>query len=385
MISRFSKLTNHFKKRQRRERGQMILMLAGGMIVMVGMAALAVDLGLMTHTHREAQNDADAIALAVVRELPDESLADLISDAWAAKNDVELSEIQGGKPTYGTTCSGEDIDGTATVRIKRNQRTFFAGVFGIGNEDLNVCATAREGVAAAGTGIMPFGFHGEDPYPGVNPENVCYFNELDGSTNPTLWGNQCLLKIPKPNDSWGSGNSGAVRLDEGGEPGNYDESCSPGSSGASEYQENIEDGSECWYAIGDEIRPKPGAMKGPTCSAFSNRLSGNTETLEDVFGTPDSDGVYNHVNVNSPRYALVPIVTVSGSGSSADITIEGFITVYIDGACSGANCNGNGNNPACVVVTPVHSKIFLAGVDFAGGSVTLDDEINPLFTIKLVE
>jgi hypothetical protein len=76
-------------------------------------------------------------------------------------------------------------------------------------------------------------------------------------------------------------------------------------------------------------------------------------------------------------------VTVSGSGSSADITITGFITVYINGACSGGGCNGNGSNPACVSVTPVKSNVYMAGVEFAGGN--LGDVENALRTIKLVD
>ena len=367
----------------RAEEGQMVFLVAGGAVVVLGMAALSVDLGFITFARREAQNDADAMALAAVQSLPSEPDADTAALAWADKNKVNGSEIQDIR--YGTKCSGDAVENTATVELRRTQRTFFAGVLGIESSDVNVCATARIGVAAGGPGLLPFGFHETDPYPGVNPENVCYFQELDGSVNPNLWGNSCLVKIPKVNESWGSGNAGAVRLDEGGEPGNYDEFCDTGNSGASEYVENIEDGSECWYGIGDEIRPKTGNMRGPTCTAVDNRLTGNSDTLEDVFGTPDADGVYHEIDVTSPRYGLVPIVTVSGNGSSADVTIQGFVTVYLEDACNNAGCNGNGNNPACVVITPVKSKIHIAGVEFAGGSISIDDESNALLTIKLVE
>jgi hypothetical protein len=123
-------------------------------------------------------------------------------------------------------------------------------------------------------------------------------------------------------------------------------------------------------------------MKGPTCDAFSDLLSGNTDTFADVFGTPNIDGVYTIVDQTSPRFGIVPIVTVSGSGSSADIEIKGFITVYISGACSGAGCNGNGGNPACVVITPVKSNVYQSGIDFAGGGLDVTD--NALRTIKLI-
>jgi hypothetical protein len=75
-------------------------------------------------------------------------------------------------------------------------------------------------------------------------------------------------------------------------------------------------------------------------------------------------------------------VTVSGNGSSADITITSFITVYINGACSSGGCNGNGNNPACVVVTPVKSNVYIPGMAFGGGSLSATAGLR---TIKLVD
>ncbi|HEU0073193.1 MAG TPA: pilus assembly protein TadG-related protein, partial [Dehalococcoidia bacterium] len=355
------------------------------MVVILGFAALTIDLGFSTHTKREAQNDADAMVLAGARDLPEEGTAESAANVWGTKNGVviddELQDI-----TFGTTCSGAAVEDTITVRLKRNQKTFIAGVLGIQDADLNVCATARKGEAVMSNELMPFGFHHTDPYPGSNPDDVCYFYEEDGTTiNPNLWDDPCVIKIPRLQDSWGDGNSGPVRLDEGGEPGNVDEDCNPGSSGSSEYSENILDGSECFYGEGDVIRPKTGNLRGPTCSAFvDDLLYNNSDSVEFVFGTPNAEGIYDVVYTESPRFALIPIVTASGSGSNADVTILGFITAYVESACGGPGCNGNGQNPACVIVRPMNAEIFIDGVDFAGGSGGFDVE-NALRTIKLVE
>lgn len=371
------------------DRGQVLVAMALVLPVIIGAAGLAVDVGMIMRTRTELQKNADAMALAGARRLCGNSTCDTQAETdagtWGGLNTVKATDTQvitAGVDCNGATTANHDL---ITVRLTREQPSFLARLVGFMGGDVSACATAKVGTPAAGMGLLPFGFHRVDPYPGSNPDDVCYFYETNGTTvNPNLWGDSCLVKIPSPSESWGSGNSGAVRLDEGGPATNFDGDCNPGSSGADEYEENIEDGSECWYATNDKITPKTGNMKGPTCDAFANRLSGNTDSLATVFGTPDADGVYRFVDVNHPRFGIVPIVTTSGSGSSADITITGFITVYIEGSCSGAGCNGNGSNPACVSIKPVKSTIFLSGVGFAGGGGSFTDE-NSLRAIKLVK
>jgi hypothetical protein len=352
------------------------------MIVVLSFAALAIDISFFMRTKRDIQNSADAMALAGARDLPTTTIAADSAEEWGLYNDVHVAEIT--EIEFGHTCSGSAISDTVTVSLKRNQETFFARILDMDALDLNVCATARKGVAAGGNGMMPFGFHHTDPYPGSNPDDVCYFYEIGGAENANLWNDPCVIKIPKIDDSWGSGNSGPVRLDEGGEVGNFDADCDPGSSGAEEYAENIKDGSECYYAIGDTIRPKTGNMRGPTCDAFATKLAGNTDTVAEVFGSP-TNGVWGPVDQSSPRFGLVPIVTASTTGSSADVEILGFITVYIESACGGPGCNGTGQNPSCVIVRPIRSEMYVTGVEFAGGAGLSGAGENPLRIIKLIE
>ena len=354
------------------EGGQVLIMAAGSMALVLSIAALAIDVGLAAHTKRDLQNDVDAMVLAAVREMPDANAAQAAALSYGGYNAVSNSEVQ--QVVVGETCDSASLDGTVTARLQRNQKTFLAGLMGIGSVDLSVCATARIGVAAAGDGILPFGFLEKDP----EVADVCYFED------PDVWNNSCLLKIPKPNDTWAPGNTGPIRLDEGGEPGNFDPSCNPGSSGSSEYKENIEDGGECWYAVNDEVRTKTGSMVGPTCTAFANLLGGNSDTIEQVFGAANAQGFYTTIDRTSPRFGIVPIVNVpeGATGSSTNVTITGFMAVYIEDACDGGGCNGQGNNPACVVITPMKSYIYLSGVAFGPGSI--DDTKNALRTMKLV-
>ena len=272
-------------RQRNNERGQMALMAAITMVVVLGFAALAIDLGVAAHTKRNAQNDADAMALAGARDLPDAIVAEDSAEQWGVKNLVDMAEVE--DIWFGTTCSEDSVDGTVSVRLKREQGSFFAGVLGIDSQELNVCATARSAPAMAGNGLLPLGFLDENP----NIAGVCYMRETDGTERADLWGNQCDIKIENPSGTWTAGNTGGLALDPTELiPGNYNTTCVGDADGASEYRDNIAEGSECLYAIEDEVKPKGGSVTGPTHQGFSQRLQGNYDTIEQVFGTPDSGG-----------------------------------------------------------------------------------------------
>ena len=65
-------VTNVRKLLRRRERGQVLMMAALLLPVLLGMAGMAVDVGSYASDRRQLQNAADSIALAAAQELPDE-------------------------------------------------------------------------------------------------------------------------------------------------------------------------------------------------------------------------------------------------------------------------------------------------------------------------
>jgi len=349
------------------ERGQMLVLAAGSLAVMLAFAALAIDVGFFAHTKRDLQNDADAMALAGVRELPRQTEAQDIAQQWATLNNVTSSEIT--SISFGVTCSGDSVPNTLTVRLQRTQNTFLAQIVGVTSANIKSCATARIGQAEAGGDLLPFGLLYNDP----NIAGVCYYN---GNTD--FWNQPCTIKIPKPDDTWSPGNSGPVRLDDPADAAtNVPPGCT-GGSGTSEYQENIVDGSACYYAPGDELKPKTGSMANPTCTTITGMLNGDAEN--EVFSGLEGD-VYKVVDTKSPHYGIVPVVTVVGQGSAAEITIIKFVPVYVVG------CTQTGNGPnalASVTVIPKKSWIFVEGIDFAGGGGPFSDSDWPLYTIKLV-
>ena len=76
------------------ERGAVLVLVAGTMVVMLGFAALAVDVGYLMNARTEAQRTADAMALAAasafIDDMPNaESLAASRALDYAAKNPVQ--------------------------------------------------------------------------------------------------------------------------------------------------------------------------------------------------------------------------------------------------------------------------------------------------------
>jgi Putative Flp pilus-assembly TadE/G-like len=76
----------------RDESGVIAIIVAIVMVLLLSVAALVVDLGLIYHTKRELQTAADAAALAGAWELPRVSTAKSVAVTYAGFNDVEASE-----------------------------------------------------------------------------------------------------------------------------------------------------------------------------------------------------------------------------------------------------------------------------------------------------
>src|SRR3989304_8316385 len=70
-----------------RESGQMLVLFVLALGVLMGFVAMTIDVGLILHERRSAQNAADAAALARARDLPQSSSAAVLAaQPWAVRN-----------------------------------------------------------------------------------------------------------------------------------------------------------------------------------------------------------------------------------------------------------------------------------------------------------
>jgi hypothetical protein len=138
-------------RKSRLEKGQSMVVVALTLIMLVGMLALAIDGGFAYAARRNAQNAADAGALAGVIEL--------------CKNRGEVIATESAYE-YAVTRNGADdaainvstANKTITVTTEITYTSFFAGLFG--QPDIKTVATAAAGcpVAGKGGGMIPLAF-----------------------------------------------------------------------------------------------------------------------------------------------------------------------------------------------------------------------------------
>ena len=145
-----------------RDRGQILVLFAGGILAIMLVAALAFDTGVMLVERRDQQNAADAAALAGARYLPAnpaqaESAARDLATRNGFTNGVESATVS----VYIPPISGEFVgrSGFIQVAIASTRPSIFAGVMGVGGWNVGASAVATN---EAGVGA-PFAMLALDP------------------------------------------------------------------------------------------------------------------------------------------------------------------------------------------------------------------------------
>ena len=134
----------------RSTRGQSTVITVVFLAVLLGMAALVLDIGSWYRAKRAAQSTADAAALAGAQALPKASSSNAASLAqqYASKN----GGMGTGTVTFSTKYYPND---TITVNVKRTAPGFFAKLFGFRSVNVGGTATARSEPVNQARGVAP--------------------------------------------------------------------------------------------------------------------------------------------------------------------------------------------------------------------------------------
>jgi hypothetical protein len=313
-----------------RDSGQVLMVGALVLPVLLGMTAMAVDVGTYASQRRTLQNAADSIALAAAKELPDEAAATTVANDWAEKNNIDPSEM-----TLQITQAGNgNPNPKVRVILNRPHSFVFARILGFDDKDVGAIAAAVKTSPGGLGGLVPWGV-------------------LEATKDASQVGDLTTLKYDSNNVS--NGNFGAVRLD---------------GSGSSVYGETIEMGSDSIICAKDvdgclETSPQcddylcsteTGNMVGKTRSAVDWRMENTAEEcdeIDEVFRSP-IDGrtsLRNECNpwleggYESHRVILIPVIDQLCNGT-CDVTVTGFAMFWLEGypsgRCTGSECEIQG-------------------------------------------
>ncbi|MBA4180194.1 MAG: hypothetical protein C0506_06345 [Anaerolinea sp.] len=139
------------------ERGQVLALFAGGLVVFLALVGLSVDIGRVVYTRTDLQKVADAAALAGAQDLPSTTAATNAAQAYTTNN--------GGAETI-STVSFNQTNTSITVVAARHVEYSFLKFIGLSGADPSARATVQ---AQAVTG---------------------YRFEPGGATPFTVWGGQ---------------------------------------------------------------------------------------------------------------------------------------------------------------------------------------------------
>jgi Flp pilus assembly protein TadG len=136
--------------RLKSERGQAFVLAAVAMVMLMGMAALVLDVGNWFRDKRRLQGTADAAALAGAQQLPDDSsAAQGQAMSYANKNGGDVA------PADVVITSQYQPNDTISVTGRRNDPGIFSKVIAIPSADITARAKARVGPPAQALHVAP--------------------------------------------------------------------------------------------------------------------------------------------------------------------------------------------------------------------------------------
>ena len=138
------------------ESGQVVVLLLAFLVVLLGVAAAAIDVGSWYRADRALQSSVDAAALAAAQALPDDpGGANALAAEYAGKNGGGLESV-----SVSTAVVDDD---TIVVTGKRSAPGFFIKVLGIDSVDVHARAAARAGTLEEARWAAPFGVDEQHP------------------------------------------------------------------------------------------------------------------------------------------------------------------------------------------------------------------------------
>ena len=364
------------------ERGAIVIMVAVALLGLLAFSAFTIDHGVLLVSRRQAQNSADAGALAGARFLAFDGATDwvgaqLVAEAFAEANgvwteppdvtpaDITFPPCPPGAPGIPDTC--------IRVDVFRNQRpngnplpVFFASLVGMPNQGVRATATAQIVSADAARCVKPFAI--PDKWTEWNPvvsewtEDDTFERYISNGPNAGQLLNPADDYLAPWNAADGIGSGFTPEADGGRrlrlKVGNPQEALAPGlflpvvinpveGPGGNNYRENIAACDLTEWEPGDLLTVEPGNMVGPTVQGIQALYDLDPDAWWDDSDGPTAFGDLGSVvggcmeygtcpDGLSPRIAALPVFDpdaydLGRASGRVDVVITRILGFFIDG------------------------------------------------------
>ena len=348
-----------FRRHVENEQGGTLVITAVSIAVLLSMAALAIDLGMLFQSRNEAQRTADAAALAGASTFltplaPDQVVPTAVTRAeqYAGFNRVRNTPVQPDEVGVQVLVSEARVRAIVT---RRAIPLWFARIFGVSQHDVAAVAAAQmqpsgtadciapmmipdwwvdsnaNGIYNAGeryeSGVTSYGTTFRDPgQEGAQyvPSNPVYYSDI---------GRRVTLKTGSPGSTMGSGWYFPIRIGE--------------NTGGADFRADL--GQGCpprTLSVGDQVYNEPGAMQGPTKQGLQDRIGQDPNAVW-VEGVGIQNSAFPRgcsgsacTGDGSPRIMVVPLFDPRNpvpNGSSAPQRVHNFGSFFIE------SLNGQGD------------------------------------------
>ena len=278
------------------ERGQTVIIVTLFMVALLGVAATAIDVGSWYWAKHEAQAAADAAALAGAAELP----TGWPSAQLAATSNFAQNGRSGDHVSYANTSTASAND-SVTVSVDRVAPSYFARVFGIGEADISVSATATVKSIIKLTNsphVVPWGITQASLDPGRPIPDL--HRQLDGQQRqPVTPGERRVGRLLS-------------------------------TQGAGDYRTSIAgEQTVCDVTVGQIVDVKTGQNTGPTKQGIDTRVPPGTWQPLDAIVQYSAGGTATILQPDSPQLVVLPVVTdIAGNSGwpsgGGQVRIVGF-------------------------------------------------------------
>jgi Flp pilus assembly protein TadG len=335
------------------EAGFSLVFVAVGLMGFVGVSMLAIDVGMLMTARSQAQNSADAGALAGATALVFNDWNDRTPTGPSVTNALNASranQVMSGVVSVAPANvefvnDPAGISNRVRVTVFRDAShgnpvsTLIAQYFGIASVNVSAVAMAEASPANAETCVMPFTIPDrwrEKQDAPWDPSDT--FDAVDSKGNPianpdVYIGPTDAANYTGYNAERDKGLEITLKADNGSKlnPSFYYPYAMPGSTGASDYRWNIGNCNTNIMGFGDDYPSEPGNMVGPTKQGMDDLIARDPNAYWDTANNKVVSTMHP-----SPRVAIVPLFdpyyydTGKAGGRNASLKLVNYLGFFIE-------------------------------------------------------